>query len=182
MKKILLSGLFISLLFLTTSLYAQRKYQGEVNIGYGGGVGKYSTESILFDTKHGVRWSPHFYTGLGMGLHYYAGGTSAYTIPVYVNFKGYLMKHKITPYLSADIGYGIGCSDFSGNGGLYVSPALGLSIRVDRKSAFIIELGFLTQQFSIRTFVLEEYPIIRYVGKKSSIYSNAVSVKIGFSF
>lgn len=73
MKKIL----FLPLLFLMTAsfsdLAAQRsRYQGEIQVGFGAGVGSnpfLSLNRVTVDVVNGIRVNSYFSIGLGLGYH-----------------------------------------------------------------------------------------------------------------
>ena len=81
MKKIL----FLPLLFLMTvslsDLAAQRsRYQGEIQVGFGAGVGSnpfLSLNRVTVDVVNGIRVNSYFSIGLGLGYHTYLGRTIA---------------------------------------------------------------------------------------------------------
>lgn len=100
------------------------KYQGEVDLGYSFNTETEDMHRINLHTIHGVRVGEYVFAGIGTGLDYYhntvIGGELA--VPLFLNMKGYLPKFEdIQPYLSMDIGMGIGLTedvqDFSG--GMY---------------------------------------------------------------
>lgn len=101
MKKIL----FLPLLFLMTAsfsdLAAQRsRYQGEIQVGFGAGVGSnpfLSLNRVTVDVVNGIRVNSYFSIGLGLGYHTYLGRTiegidftDEHIVPVYANLKGYM--------------------------------------------------------------------------------------------
>lgn len=79
MKKIL----FLPLLFLMTvslsDLAAQRsRYQGEIQVGFGAGVGSnpfLRQNRVTVDMVNGIRVNSYFSIGLGLGYHTYLGRT-----------------------------------------------------------------------------------------------------------
>ena len=82
MKKIL----FLPLLFLMTAsfsdLAAQRsRYQGEIQVGFGAGVGSnpfLSLNRVTVDVVNGIRVNSYFSIGLGLGYHTYRFHGRAY--------------------------------------------------------------------------------------------------------
>ena len=98
------------------------KYQGEVSLAYVLGFGSF--DRIAFETVHGARISPYFYTGVGVAVNYfydyyyydYYSAINCYspaiTLPIFVNFKGYYpISSKSAIYASFDIGASVGVSE-----------------------------------------------------------------------
>ena len=105
MKKYLLLLLFAVLCAYAKAQNSPR-YQGEVNIGYGFGMGDYQMDRFYIETIHGARIIPNLFLGAGAGLALLDNGHA--TIPVFADIKGYLTKSKIAPYIFANLGYGFG--------------------------------------------------------------------------
>lgn len=132
------------------------KYQGEVSAGLGIG-GMASVSRIPLHTVHGVRLNENFFVGAGSGIdifHQSGGypdnpGFSATIVPVFTNIKGYLpVSGKVSLLAALDLGYGIGSGDFSGEGGLYVYPQVGCSIKIIRRYALDFTAGYHSQFIS----------------------------------
>lgn len=119
MKKIL----FLPLLFLMTAsfsdLAAQRsRYQGEIQVGFGAGVGSnpfLRQNRVTVDMVNGIRVNSYFSIGLGLGYHTYLGRTiegidftDEHIVPVYANLKGYMPagRSMFRGFVSLDAGYG----------------------------------------------------------------------------
>ena len=135
MKKIL----FLPLLFLMTvslsDLAAQRsRYQGEIQVGFGAGVGSnpfLSLNRVTVDVVNGIRVNSYFSIGLGLGYHTYLGRTiegidftDEHIVPVYANLKGYMPagRSMFRGFVSLDAGYGFSME--SDIGGFLITPAL----------------------------------------------------------
>lgn len=170
MKKVLF--LLVAALFSMTAASAQIHYQGEVSLGAALGVGDNGLNKLDFETIHGVRINPYFFCGAGIGIQDYvdtAEDTGALTIPVFAHFKGYLLDNDITPFLSADLGYGIGAGNaLSGLGGFYASPTVGCEVKLDNGMGLNFGIGYQAQMFSEEGY--------------DSVTSSAFVFKIGFSF
>ena len=131
------------------------KYHGEVNAGYSVGVGSYAVNRVNLNTIQGVQVGEYFSTGLGIGLDWYRGLYADYweeqgkpdmgelAMPIYLNMKGYLPVTKtIAPYLTFDIGYGVGLTEgLDGFGGLYMTPGIGI-----KAGKFKAEIGLNVQR------------------------------------
>ena len=118
------------------------KYQGEVALAYGLGVGDVSkvlnTDRIFFETVHGVRINPYLFTGLGLGFGYFYGLLDDYyyeegddtmgMLPVFVDFKGYCpVSPKTSVYLAWDLGAAVGVSGIAEGTEFYTSIGPGVS-------------------------------------------------------
>ena len=147
MKKIL----FLPLLFLMTAsfsdLAAQRsRYQGEIQVGFGAGVGSnpfLSLNRVTVDVVNGIRVNSYFSIGLGLGYHTYLGRTiegidftDEHIVPVYANLKGYMPagRSMFRGFVSME-------SDI---GGFLITPALGACI--GRNVTFSV--GYQSQNIS----------------------------------
>ncbi len=118
------------------------KYQGEVALAYGLGVGYASkvlnTDRIHFETVHGVRINPYLFAGLGLGFDYFYGLLNDYdgyyeeedtmgVLPVFVDFKGYCpVSPKASIYLAWDLGAAVGVSGLAQGTEFYTSIGPGI--------------------------------------------------------
>lgn len=81
------------------------KYQGEVGVAFGFGIG--DDNKIGIETVHGVRFNSSFFTGLGIGCFDYYDFSDP-IFPVFVDFKGYYpILHNLSLYLAFDAGAAI---------------------------------------------------------------------------
>ena len=163
MKKLFLlmaATIFASTVFAQTPI----KYQGEVDLGYSIGAGTFAADRVNLHTIHGAKFGNHFSAGLGLGLDYYHEGEGEIIVPIYLNVKGYLpVSKKVSPYLSFDIGVGVGASEYvSGLSGLYCMPTIG------------IKAGHFKVQFGYNVQKLSEDGI--------SVSFNAIQLRLGVAF
>lgn len=113
------------------------KYQGEVSLAYILGFGYF--DRIAFETVHGARISPYFYTGLGVAFNYFYNFyyydyysainyyRPAFALPIFANFKGYYpISSKSAIYASFDIGASVGISDELRGTAFYTSIGPGI--------------------------------------------------------
>ncbi|MCI9244495.1 MAG: hypothetical protein HFJ82_03180 [Alistipes sp.] len=164
MKKFLL--LVVAVGSFAWSASAQR-YQGDVNIGYGLGIGGYAVNRFHVETVHGARINPYLFAGAGIGLSYFDNGRAV--IPIFADIRGYLLKNTLaTPYIFADLGYGFGDEQ-----GFYAAGGLGVDFKLMSKVGLYLNLGYQSQ------------------GLKDNIQSNglygpsnmgALLVRVGFRF
>lgn len=142
------------------------KYQGEVDLGYSVGVGTWDFSRLNVHTVQGVKIGKYFSTGVGVGIDYYfsndildaAGIGGQVMIPIYLNMKGYLpVSESISPYISLDLGGGIGVQDLAS--GFLVTPSVGVKI-----GKFKVQVGYTSQSFN------------------DGVSSGAVQFKVGMMF
>lgn len=164
MKKIFLLVVFTLIGISSTMAHNPIKYQGEVDLGYSVGVGTLATGRVNIHTIQGVKIANIFSAGVGVGVDVYHEDGTDILIPIYLNLKGYLpTQSKVSPYLSFDIGAGIGVSEYvSGLSGLMITPALGVKIGM-----FKAQIGYNAQKISESGF---------------SLNFNAIQFKVGVVF
>jgi len=145
MKKLLLTAIAATVSLCAVHAQVPVKYQGEVDLGYSIGVGEFATGRVNLHTIHGVKIGDYFSTGVGVGVDYYHEGEAELMIPVYLNLKGYLpVSEKVSPYLSFDIGAGIGATEgVSGLSGMMLTPAIGVKAGI-----FKAQIGYNVQRIS----------------------------------
>lgn len=153
--------------------YDLEGYRGFIDVGYLFGVGdEYSkVDRIELSTAHGYQFNNHFFLGAGVGMHYLTLD-NVFMLPVFVNFKGYLLNNPISPFLDLKGGYSpilTKLEDDDIKGGLYISPSIGVRFIVADNIGMSVGLGFNFQQ--IKDIELREYGSM-----------NAVSLKLGVEF
>ncbi len=155
MKKVIILVIVSAMSVFTAMAQTSVKYNGEINAGYSIGVGSYPVNRVNLNTIQGIKVGEYFSTGLGLGLDWYKGLYADYweeqgkadmgelAMPIYLNMKGYLpVNEKVAPYLTFDIGYGIGLTEgLDGFGGLYLTPGIGIKV-----GKFKAELGLNVQR------------------------------------
>lgn len=139
-------------------------YRGEVNLGYSIGVGDVGLGRVNIHTIQGVQVGRFVSAGLGTGIDIYHYDGASFLIPIYLNVKGYLpVSRMVTPYLSLDIGGGIGVGpQMAGLDGVICAPAVGVQVSLAH-----IQVGYALQQFSNLGF---------------SLNCHAVQLKVGVHF
>lgn len=178
MKKYLI--LSLCLLFSSAAFAQQIKYQGEVQVGYGFGVGDISIDRVNAHMINGARFNQYLSAGLGVGLDYYHGnGESYFSLPIYVNVKGYLpLSDKISLFASLDCGYSVSLSGEEQGGwkadvkGFLITPAVGASFKIADSKAINLSLGYMSQKIAYG----------RSGGSTIKDNANAVGLKVGYAF
>lgn len=157
MKRIIITIVVAVISIVSAFAQVSVKYHGELNAGYSVGVGTYAADRVNLNTIQGIQIGDYFSVGLGLGLDWYRGLYADYwkekgkadrgelAMPIYLNVKGYLpVNETVVPYLTFDIGYGIGITEgLDGFGGLYLTPGVGI-----RFGRFKVEAGFNVQQIT----------------------------------
>lgn len=98
--------------------------------------------------SHGYQFNPHIYLGLAAGGEFSSQGT--HSVPVYLDFRSYLMKTRATPMLGMGLGYQMlyssgGNSFGSSNSiinGFLINPTVGVRVAVNEKVALGLNLGY----------------------------------------
>lgn len=152
-------------------------YKGFVDLGYGIGVGDYSTGRVEFQTTHGYQVVPYFFAGIGAGVSYYHEG-EAWSVPIYADFRGSLpiANTRLAPFIDFKIGYA--AADVSG---FYFSPSIGTRIAINERLGFNFSLGYELQKQSAETYYYDYYYDDIYITDEK-VTLGAFSIKIGIDF
>lgn len=147
MKKLIIAAALAVMATSFANAQIPVQYQGEVDAGYSIGTGTFASNRVNLHTVQGVKIGQYFSTGIGIGLDYYhqMSDNGELIVPIYLNLKGYLpVSEKIIPYLSFDIGAGIGATTgVSGLSEVTYTPALGVRIGM-----FKAQIGYNVQRLS----------------------------------
>ncbi len=144
-----------------------------------------------FTTISGFQFVPGFCAGLGisyynadLSLYYYADLENISFLPLFLDLRTHLSNRRIAPFLKFDIGYNILLSpkskyqNHSGNayintssyklenGGIYLSPGMGLRIAVNKLIQII-----LTAEFEYGTCKYSYTHDAHYAGQPSNPYT-----------
>jgi len=137
-------------------------YKGIVEmVNYYLGIGDNSVDRMHFNFINGLQASPDFSFGIGIGIQYYLDGFSFYNYNSYNNYNNYNTVHvlfpifadfrvnfarsRVSPYLSADIGYSFdGSNDFEGVG-IFINPTIGVNFKITRRFALHVGVGYALQ-------------------------------------
>ena len=148
----------------TTTQAQQTKYQGEVYIAGGYGIGSLPVNRVQLHTIHGARVGECFSAGVGLGVDYYTQDFESGILmaPLFADFKFYApTKGKFDPFIMLDLGYGLAIEDPS-FGGLMFGAGLGFKAGV-----FAMSLGYHLQQLGMSGVSLD---------------MSAVQLKLGVAF
>ena len=110
-----------------------------------------------FEVVNGYRFNSLLYTGVGVGIILNTEYDKLKTIPIFVELGLNLLRTKLSPFLSARIGYSFAYTynrdptwptGFSSNsGGLLINPSIGLKCQVSKKSAVSLSVGYRLQYY-----------------------------------
>lgn len=157
MKKLLvIASILVLALTSYHSLYAQRGYEGTLEVIGGVSDNESCTNSFGLTTVHGYRFNPYLFLGASVGYKTMnllslkvqeAYGTS-YHLPEENEYdrnhafllgaraKVNILNRKTSPFVCFDIGY-----DFD-DSSVYYEPAVGVDIKVLKENALYIMLGY----------------------------------------
>lgn len=144
MKKIAMFMMAVAMMIGTANAKTPIKYHGEVDLGYSIGAGTFATGRVNIHTVQGVQIGEYFSAGVGVGVDIYHEFPDV-MVPIYLDLKGYLPVSKIVkPYLSFDIGGGIGASGvLQGFSGATYTIAAGVKVK-----KFKVQIGYNSQRIS----------------------------------
>ena len=170
---IILTTIFLISLNLSEAS-AQLNYKGgNLIVEAGGmvGVQKFKMGGGSIGVIGGHTFNEHLFVGGGMTVNYYQiDSFDALSVPLFGRIKYTLFKWKITPFISADIGfdpffiyacydtdyeYGPQYGDNSVNeirGGLYIHPEVGVSYRLHKRKSINFALGCKKQRGTFRRY------------------------------
>jgi hypothetical protein len=145
-------------------------YKGIIELGYQIGVGDYGMDRLKLNFINGYQFNPNISLGFGLGLRYYEDkyyiDDNDVLFPIFTDFRVNFTDNKISPFVSAGIGYSFKSEDFDGVGFL-LNPTVGVSFMVSKKSALNVSLG---------------YELQRYASYYRSGSISAIDLNISFSF
>ena len=182
--------------------YDTSKFRGFIDLGYSLGMGAPRNDYWLVETSFGYEFTPHYYLGLGVGLHNFEAKVGSYPmrydltvpehinpdwkypfIPVYVEGRYHVKSENgNTPFVSLKLG-----ATFINHAGFFASPTLGYHLASNRVFSFNVGRGYALQTATYKAWCTGETPgaIPDHSGKsylkKTSLFHNAL-VKVGVEF
>lgn len=192
MKKILLLIVMAVSFFGLSAQDFTHGYRGYADLGYTIGVGDYEFGRFEISTTHGYQVCPYFFVGAGVGIHfmqkYETKGMGEYAldtrdsnvgIPLFVDLRGMLTKHKFGPFIDIKVGH------FLTNGdGLYANVSAGVRMRTIGKQAVNLSVGYTFEKLKYETFARFSHPGVDmdYTRSSRKLGSEGVSIKVGYEF
>lgn len=130
----------------TEAQYTNTRYQGEVYVSGGYGIGNIPLNRLQVETIHGARIGECFSMGIGTGLNYYTPDFSSgiLMVPIFADMKIYAPTvSRFDPFIMADVGYGLPIES-PRLGGLMFGAGIGFKAGV-----FALSAGYHLQQLGI---------------------------------
>ena len=149
-------------------------FEGIVTLAYQVGVGDYGLSRLKLNLSAGYRVDPQILLGAGIGARQYPDLKATF-LPVYAEFRGWLLTSRVSPYFSFQVGTMFHISEDFKNVGIFAAPNLGVSTRFSDGTAMHFSLGYEYQRMGFYRQALG------YVFKFNE-NCGAVSFNIGFAF
>jgi len=154
----------------------KEKYNGILEVGYVGGVGRFSYDRIMANFVNGVMVDNKVSIGLLTGVRYF--GEEHILIPISMDVRYFMVQNKkASPYIGVSFGQLTNLKNGLDDSGILLSGKLGVSINGKNNNSII--LGICYEYQEIR---LESYNY--YYGSVSSTHNNAhgIGLSVGISF
>ena len=145
------------------------KYQGEVDLGASAGFDD-ETFNLSLDIVNGIRFSRHFYAGMGLGLAR-SFSDEGVLVPIYGTLKGYFpVKNRLDFTAGLDLGTKLDYS-YGMSGGILVRPEYGLNFPMKGKVGMRLTLFY--EYYSCN---------YQYMEIETREKTNQIGLKFGVSF
>lgn len=156
-------------------------YKGIVEVGFGIPVGDNGESRVKLNFINGIQFNPYTSLGIGTGLF---GVSDRMLVPIFVDFRCYMLNVKTSPYLSFDMGYSFNADNsFEGQGFLW-SMLFGINLNLSRSFSMNLGVGYDSQKLDWYGSHIS-YPApgggVR-VSESDSGMSGALLINLGFSF
>jgi hypothetical protein len=138
-------------------------------VSLGGYTLKNNDYSFGFRTVNGYQMNEHLSVGLGIGVDKYKNAT---LLPITIDARASFMKGKVSPVLTANIGYSVGVNDVKS--GLVINPQIGIKTYISKNIAYLFSFGYKWQAQEVR----RSY----YYGEFQTVYYQFLTLSTGFSF
>ena len=126
--------------------YTNTRYQGEVYVSGGYGIGNIPLNRLQLHTVHGARVGECFSAGIGLGADWYTQdfNSGLLMVPIFADFKVYApTASRFDPFIMLDLGYSFQPESPS-LGGMMFGAGLGF-----HAGCFALSAGYHLQQLSI---------------------------------
>jgi len=140
---------------ITEITFGREQLQNHSNNALTGNAESGSQLSIGIQSSNGFLFNPHFFAGLGVGLHFYPGMA---LVPFFADARYYFTKKPKTAFVAAGIGYSFSYMEVFGFestkdyfGGFMLNPAFGVKIHFRKDKAIALSLGYRYQEARIYT-------------------------------
>ena len=112
----------------------QKGYKCLVELGYLRGNGDAFYNALKLNIINGYQFNPYFFMGIGTGIWIHPAGREP-LFPLYVDFRGYLLNKKISPFLAMDSGLIF-------EEALFIMPSVGVSWKISKHFALDLSFGY----------------------------------------
>jgi hypothetical protein len=152
--------------------------KGYVEVGYALGLSDDDDGCGLVRAALGYQFTPHIFTGLGAGVGLY-DEFEELGIPVFANFRYYILNKRLCPFVDAKVGYSFGDVE-----GLYMSPSLGCRLAIGKRMAITTSVCLEVQDYKDSDY---RYYYDSYYGGYYESYSKSktalsLGLKVGLEF
>lgn len=146
----------------------------ETTVGTALDMSKPASTPFLWQIKGYYHPSARWALGAGTGVSCY----EKTLIPLFATARFNLTRpRKLTPYLECGVGYGF-APGHTANGGLQLSPSVGVRLRVLRH-AFLVSVGYELQKLErLKEHTSPDFS----VGFQEGLSHHALSLRLGFAF
>ncbi len=104
----------------------------------------------------GYKWKSWLAFGLGVGYDNYNLDDRLSTIPIFIDIRGQITDHQVSPFYNIQAGYSIGLKDedllvAENEGGWLVHTSMGVIFNSNSgKNAYTLDLGYRFQRIAFR--------------------------------
>jgi hypothetical protein len=132
---------------------------------------KNDDNSFGFRTINGYQLNEHLSLGIGIGIDKYKNAT---LMPITFDGRATILKGKVSPVFTANVGYSVGLNDVKG--GLIINPQIGVKIFISKTVAYIFNIGYKWQAQEV------SYRYTSRNTKTENVYFQFITISTGFTF
>ena len=140
---------------------------GDVKFGYN--TLKNDDYSFGFRTVNGYQLNEHLSLGIGIGIDKYKNAT---LLPITFDARATILKGKVSPVFTANIGYAVGLNGVKG--GLVINPQIGIKTYISKNVAYLFNIGYKLQAQEVTNYTFSY--------KTENVYFHFFSISSGFAF
>jgi hypothetical protein len=151
--------------------------------------------SFGFRTVNGYQLNEHLSLGIGIGIDRYKDIT---LLPITFDARASLLKGRVSPVLTANIGYAVGINNANyklsvgGNeatppgwwlveGGLVINPQIGIKIYISEHVAYLFNVGYKWQAQEVTLAAFDEFGNVTHINTEN-VYFQFITISTGFAF
>ena len=153
----------------------------EINYSPGiGDVGNYGRNydySFGFRAVNGYQLNEHLSLGIGIGIDRYKYATF---LPITFDARATILKGKVSPVFTANVGYAAGLNDYV-KGGLVINPQIGIKTYISKNVAYLFNVGYKWQKQEQEVLTRDYYSGLSTISK-TSVYYQFITISTGFAF